>query len=443
MFVGIALLIAMIFLYWKNRVLSIVLFIIQTFSGMSVMPLRYGDLKAIDISLTFLVFVTFCNWISCKGTYFHKDKLSHLLGFLALFLGVASIFSVFYYNIPILKVFTVVRIYLYILAYFLFYILTDKEKRQVLNIFGKITLISCILYMLQIPLGTRLLFDNSDAELIRWEGYMGMIRFTNVPSLLPLYFFLSIFSKIPFGFKKSYKYHKYIYGLTLLLTFQRTTLIVYIIVILLIIALERRRYLKWIVIGSVVFLPLITYVLDSFKKRDTWSDIEMLFNGGYKNYSTGWNDEASTLTYRVAWVYERLEYLSNRPFVESLFGMGYLSDQDKSINDKYKFLVRGYGGEYNIQILYSFDIAWGNFVTRFGIVGTLIMLAIWWHMFRQFWKSRSNGIALVGAVYILSLFGRSIAGTEISETLSMIMFFLLYQMVLHTANRGVTRKRSI
>lgn len=421
----IILIIALI-LYQKNKVYSIVLFILLAFGGSRIFPFFIGGVKCTDISIIYIIIITSINWFYNKN-YFKIDSISKNLNLLALFFIISGLFSIFYYKFSIIQVLIVLRTYCYFLSYYFIRTLTPKQINKLLHLLGLITFICGIAYLIQIPLGTSILFDTNN-EYAQGEDYGGLTRFTNVPPFNYLFFFLAFFSYKTYG-SKSAIWNKVVYSLAILLSFGRTAIAFSFGILLLGITLTKKQYIKWVILLSIILLPAIGIISKSFSNRNSSSDIEMIINGDFRDYQTGSKSEASTMTYRVAWIYERFDYLMSQPFVEQCFGLGYISDEDKNINKYYKFQICGYQGEDDFQILYSFDIAWGNFVTRFGIIGTIIMLSIWIKFLFFFWKHKNNDIAFGSFLYIIYLFCNSIASQSISETVNMIPIFILYIIV--------------
>ena len=217
-----------------------------------------------------------------------------------------------------------------------------------------------------------------------------------------------------------------IFLLALILSFGRGA-IFSVLAPLLLGTITNKKRVVYVVILSVLLLPILGVVYGSFVEgRSTAEDFAMLTNGEYANYNTGYKAESTTFTYRIAWVYERLRYLSGKPVIEWLFGLGLVSEQDPLASSMYRFYVVDYGNQSNsFQLLYSADIGYGNFVTRFGILGTIAMLAIWAHLFKIFYHDRNNMLMLSALLFLVETILETFSSRGISETSTMIPFFLL------------------
>lgn len=372
-----------------------------------------------------IIYIIFINLHSLlfKPQSLYNDNLSKSLIYLSVFLGISGVFSVFYYKISILQVLVVLRTYIYILSYFIIRQLSVDEIWKIIKLLGIITFITCFIYCLQIPLNRHLLFSNDDIVNPN-EIYGGIARFTNIPYFRNLFLLISVFSTQIIGSHIVIK--RLVYFSSLLLALARTAILLIVFCIATGLVIQKKISLKWIFIGLIAITIIYSFLGNTFEKRNTSDDITLLLTGGYKDFENTYNEQTATLTYRIAWVYERLDYLSTRPLVESLFGLGYISDQDKNIYQRYNFRINEYGGSDNAQILYSFDIAWGNFITRFGLIGTVLFLSIWIRLALYFWKRRKNELNFSIFLYLLLLLIGSTSTQILSETSTLIPIFLFF-----------------
>ena len=128
---------------------------------------------------------------------------------------------------------------------------------------------------------------------------------------------------------------------------------------------------------------------------------------GFKDYNMG---EGGTLTYRIAWVYERFDYLIHRPIGEQIFGLGLISDSQPIVNKKYNFMIglrdESTGETYQ---LYTPDISYGNLLSRHGFVGSIIYLCMLVNFAIFLYKDRkANAFTIVCSAMIIMLFVGSI-----------------------------------
>lgn len=427
-------------LYSKHRAFSVLMGIVFSLSGMRMMPSILNDgVKASDMGIIYIVLIVFYHLLNRTKGFFALDPLGKRLFYLLVFFLFATAFSTFYYGIPIIKVLIVVRTYLYFLFYFILRNLKLAEVQKIFKWLATLTFVTCILYVIQIPTGITILFGDDEVKSLQDNSaYSGLARFVNIPDLRDMFFFVALFCNLNFGWGRL-KWKRILYPLSILLSFGRTAIGLSFSTALLGVGLKRRNYIKWIALALIILSPLISLVQGSFAERNSGGDFELIEKGEYRNYQTGYKSESTTLLYRVAWVYERASYLAKQNIAEQCFGLGLISDQDPDALRMYPFQVRGYGGEFDFQILYSYDIGWGNLVTRFGILGSISLLSIWIYLGLFFWKRRNNELMFASFLYWLFFMVQTISGQGFSETRNLIPFYVLYVLYTKSKQEGRTK----
>lgn len=82
---------------------------------------------------------------------------------------------------------------------------------------------------------------------------------------------------------------------------------------------------------SLLFILLLYPFYDTLSSRfsdsGTTNDIERVKNADYTDYHGG----EGTLIYRIAWIYERWDYLQNRPISEKIFGLGLIGEGEPEV----------------------------------------------------------------------------------------------------------------
>ena len=436
--IGLILCLMALFLYYKgNKPLSLTLFYILAFRGMGIIPFASNGIKTPDLAIVYMVIICIMAAITHKEGFYRKDNLSQYLIWLGAFLLLSSLVSFLYYGFTIIQIITVVRGYLYILSYFIFRDLTIKQQKKLFSYLGFITFISCLVYLLQIPLRRPLLLTIGEFDSDQGDRYGGLLRFTNIPPLRTLFFFLSFFAFSFYDQRIKAKYQKLIYSLSILLSFGRTAIITSFGILIAALSLRKKKNMVWIILACVLCYPLISFLSDTMNKRDSSLDVEMISKGEYKNYTTGHKAETTTMTYRFAWVYERWEYIKQRPLIEQLFGLGFISEEDPEALKRYRFRVIDYGAESDtFQLIYSADIAFGNLITRWGLLGSLILFSVWFHLLAFFWKNRKNNLAYAALAFWLYTFMGNFSSRAMSETNTMINFFAIYAYLNLLNNKG-------
>lgn len=398
-----------------------------TFRGMGIIPFASNGIKTTDMAIVYMIVICLESLITHKKRFYRKDGLSKYLIFLFFYLIISCFVSFFYYGFSVLQIITVVRGYLYILSYFILRGLTLKQHKKLFSYLSVIAFFSCIVYLLQIPLRRPLLFTINEFDSDQGDRFGGLLRFTNIPPLRNMFFFLSFFASSFYSQQIKAKYQKLIYSLSILLSFGRTATVSSFGILIAALSFRKKKNIAWIVLACVLCYPLISFLSDTMNKRDSSLDMEMIAKGEYKNYTTGYTGESTTMTYRFAWVYERWEYIKRRPLIEQLFGLGFISEKDPEALKRYRFRVVDYGNlSDSFQLIYSADIAYGNFITRWGLLGTIVMLSIWFYLLSFFWENRKNNLAYAALALWLYVFICSFSSRGMSETYTMIDFFAIY-----------------
>lgn len=416
------------YIFNKKYLFIVGLFILYT-GGMYIIPSKLGTIKISDLAII-LVFITGGYELLKGNSKLKSDPLRKPIIYLGFFFIISGLFSVFYYSIPISKVLTVLRGYIYFLCFYIFRNINYLNIKKSITILAYLTIITGVIFLLQLIVHHPLLYtrDEFTAEMSQGsESFGGLIRFTNYPPLRNMFIFLSFFAIKTYNCKIKKIYQQIILISTLIFAFARSAIMTVFVPLGCGIMIKKPKYIKRIIIILIIVSPLMTFVLDSLNQRNTFGDIEYILNGDFKDYVTGWKNESTTMTYRFAWVYERYIKLQEMPILTWFFGFGWISEVDPLASKMYSFNIIDYGGESDtFQLLYSADIGFGNFITRFGILGTLAMLYVWITLFKQFWRHKEHPIMFSALLYLINLFFDTFASRGISETYTMIPFLLLY-----------------
>ena len=195
--------------------------------------------------------------------------------------------------------------------------------------------------------------------------------------------------------------------------------------------------IRFFVVFSIVFLPFADILLSRFEKGgETLDDIRQVSSGGIEKRANLDNQTGGTLTYRLAWVYERADYLSNRPLTENIFGLGLISDGQYEVQRKYHFMLGIVNSETGFQSqLRTPDIAYGNMLTQFGYLGGLLLLGIWFRLVKLFYKARNKNAWVFCMFLFLTLnIVASISGDFISITGNLVIPYLLLPMLRESSH---------
>ncbi len=110
---------------------------------------------------------------------------------------------------------------------------------------------------------------------------------------------------------------------------------------------------------------------------------------GLEKVSEG--EVTDNFNFRILLTYERLEYILEKP--ESMIrGLGFMSDSGLDGNlFKLGTLTYKEGEELHRGQLFSDDIAWSNFLIRFGFLGSLIFFVFYWRLIKGYKEMTQKG----------------------------------------------------
>ena len=411
-------LIILIIIFWslfslirRQYFTSAFLFVLMSSRGLCIVPESDSGIR-----LTYGTFIYIILFILLHKKYIHKFynnyKLNKPIIIFILFIISSIFFSILYYGFPIISSITIGVKYFVVLSLFVFCLLNHHDYQKLIRILFYITFITSILYCLQCVTGLQLLAYTLEAHETPTSN--GLYRFYNSPPLIQYYLCISLFYTeiIP---KKCRLIAPIVFMLAILLSNGRTAIITSFITILIInfILGKFKRQIKIYVLLGILILalyPLMSQRMDNDGK--TFSDIEYIlkgdiFAGDYQS------KDGMTMLYRFAWVYERWLYLKNEPFPEILFGLGMVHDGMPEVNQRYHFLYGLINKETgNVFQVRTPDIAWGNYLTCYGILGSILYFLIIFRIIGiTYEKRKQNTIATILYSIILVSFINSFSGT--------------------------------
>jgi len=159
-------------------------------------------------------------------------------------------------------------------------------------------------------------------------------------------------------------------------------------------------------------------------KGETKGDINALFDGSMQHMASTGVNKGGTFTYRIALLYERIERLSREDFLDQIFGYGMEYNKD----NKSSIVHFKIGGD-----LYTPDISYPVLIVKYGFLGTLIYLAIWFRMAVICRKYKNNDdLAFCAYLFIILILINDFTGSQITY-FSWIVFPLL--MTIYIQNR--------
>ena len=311
-----------------------------------------------------------------------------------------------------------------------------KDLLWINEIFFYITLVTSVLYILEVFFDLPVLpYDEEGAKI---DDYTGIMRFYNSPPLLYWYIFISVLSPNLLKSKLTFP-SIFVFTIALIATLGRIQIAMTAVVLLVGLIIQGR--IKSILTAAVALLVLTAPFAQILSARfagkfedSTSSEIKNIFNGSIQEtVYVGNSKDVGTLTYRLAWIYERADYLSDRPISENIFGLGLISDsQTLKVQSMYNFELGLIDEEENMAQLTTPDISYGNLLSKYGYVGGVLYLMIWLQILATFIKRRKEEeMAFVGMLLIINCILLGFSGTTISDQGYLITPFLAYVLLIH------------
>lgn len=427
--VGILLLfISLVFYLAKNRKWSILILIVFINGGFSLFTL---GMKGLDLVFVFSLLIALYSAFYEKEVKHEYKKLTNRVNMLLIFLLGSAFFSIFYYDFSILQVLQGGRHLFNFIAYYFIIKTQKKDAVWVLDKLYLITLLTSILYIIQVLSGLPVLIYG-EAKV---DASTGLGRYYNSPFYLPL--FIYILALQPSLIKRPWKnLALIILTLAQLLTLGRIEIATTLFMVLLGLLMkgDLGKIARIAIVCLMVAIPMLQTIGSRFDNEgNNTSELEQIVKGDFMNIREHHMGDA-TMVYRLAWVYERFYYLVHRPIGEQIFGLGMISDsQSDIVLRKYKFLNGLTNPETDMPSqLTTPDISYGNFITQFGFMGSIILLSVWGYVLIQSYRCRKeNQYSFILCLLLLGYFLRSFSGAVISNTANMIVPFLIYTLIPH------------
>lgn len=372
--------------------------------------------KNADLSIIY----TFCvngyllflgHWKLPKGEWVIAYKI------LLLFVVCCAFFSFLHYNFTAYQIIQGGRSFLLLLSLPILIHVSSSDLHKVMTLLLWITVFTSILYILQVIEGHPIMPYRLD---YRYDETTGLVRLYNYPPLLS--FFLIYSFVRPQFFKGPVNLYRILFFVTVMCTLGRTFIFTTILSVLLAVMLNGKaaNMLKTIFILGLLFLPFMEIIEQRFEGGGTESDFEAIQGGAYEDYQGG-----GTMTYRMAWIYERYDYLKSRPLGEKIFGLGFISNSQPIVYQMYDFKIGIVDEDGNVSQLYSPDTSYGNLLTKLGFVGGIVYLVFVFSVFYFFYGIRKkNPLYAACAAHLLFLIITGFSGSSMSEPRNFSIYFL-------------------
>ena len=419
-------------LYFFKRYRYISLFLYVSFmlgysGGFGLWTDKVLDAKNMDLALVYTFVINGYLLLTRQNLFrpFHNHSHAWLIWYKLLigFLLCSAVFSYVHYHFTPYQILQGGRSYLLLLSLPILVRVKPDELQRILELCLWITVLTSVLYILQIVFGRPLMPYNGEPSL---DSTTGLVRLYNSPALLD-FFLIASFVCSRF-FSGNVNVYRIIFFAALMCTLGRTHIFTTLLSVVLatVFTGKASTLMKTIAVLGVLFLPFMGMITQRFDKGSTGADIRNTLSGGATKYSSG----DGTMTYRMAWIYERYDYLKDRPISEQVFGLGLISGSQPIVYKMYHFQI-GLINEYGeIHQLDTPDTSYGNLLSKLGFVGMFIYLGFCISLAAFIYRKRLEfPMLVVCAAGFMVLFIGSMSSSALSEPRNFTFYFLAVGML--------------
>jgi hypothetical protein len=427
---NILLLLSLIFFFNKNlRYISIILyigFLTGTWGGYNIFT--NDIINNFNANLAFVYTVVIVPFVlSAYKTKIKDLLLIRIIIIFNVFLTISCLYSFLHYDLSLEIIFKAAKVSYLTLSIIIFRSLSSVEINKIIRIIGIICFVVSICFLLQVLVNVQILPYPYIAEI---DTSTGIMRYYNYPEMLSFYLILSFLDKRTFY--GNINIYRVVFLLTVFSTLGRSYIVANLIGVFLVFFADTgaQKRFQYLLLLTALITAFSSVIEDRFfKTQATSNDLGMIINSEYKNTESFGN---ATLAYRMGWIYERLAYLSKRPISEPLFGLGFVNDAEPISRKMYKFDLGLLNRDTGIRTqLETPDIAWGNLLTRYGLIGIILCIIIFITLIKHFYKFRKiDPLFHAGLLYIIVELIGSISSSNLGYPKNYAFFFLVYILMI-------------
>lgn len=419
----------------KKRFSLLAFFALLTNGYMLVPNIAYSvvaNLKPSDYGIIYMAAVSIIAYSRDRNVYKNKIHLPRYTVVLLLFLFVSYLISIFLYHIPAFESLKYVRKYILLLTPFIFALFSTEEIEDTIKILFKITVVQCVLYLLQPILGMPILTGVYTEGQTSLFGIFSIPRFYNIPVYLWFFMFYVCYRR-DMGERQRF-FLVILMFLPVIVSMHRSHLIAYISVFILSATMVHlKKALPFIVVLMIFLIPFSSLLSDKAAKNESITDIKGAFELEYEDFNAGKDGEA-TFTFRLMHFYERMDRALEKP-VTALFGLGYMAEGSNYSNANFDFFIGLENEETgDISQLETSDIAWSEMIVRLGFVGIIIYMLYYILLMLFFLKDKKNEYtrsAYCGMILLLIL---SLTSVMIVDMSNIVLLLAVYEIIKRKEN---------
>lgn len=417
-----------------QRTYSLLIFFFFSFYGFQIIPdelfeTGLGFSKSTDFALVY-IFVLFVYGCFAYHDYIPLNRMTYLIAvYLAAILVIIGV-NKFVYGIGWGDILKTSRNYFFVLAYYPLRRVEKEEVDRLLKILLYIVLFQSLLFAIQAFTRKAILAgeeDKSGGDLI--------YRFYNSPRMLYFFIFYTLFVQ-PLG-KKYSTFAGIVLIITSFLPMHRSLIIMVILTLSFGYMLNvgnLKRFIRYLPYALLVAIPLCFILFAQVGSR-TISDLQMLREGNFaeiedsdeiENFEM---DSESTFTFRIAHFMERYLYSKTNVMYE-FFGLGLMTDDSPYTYNNFNFVIGLPDENGGIYQLDTPDIAWSNFVARYGYVGTVAYLVFYIGLAWFFFVNRKDKLSLSLLLYMLLVLGTSLTSETLYQVGRNVFVLMLFDFII-------------
>lgn len=412
-----------------KRVSSVLIFFFFLFDGFQLIPevlfdTHAGISKSFDFAFVY-VMVLFIYGVIKYDDYIPINRVSKIIAFYLLFIVISIGISLFIYHISFVDILRTSRTYFLVLSYYVVRRLTREELDKLLRILFFVVLFQCVLFMIQAFTGIAIM---TGAE----SGRTGIItRFYNVPFMAYFFVFYAIFNNPFNGWLKNLT--TIIMSITMFLPLHRSLMMAFILCLF--IGVYNRisgiKNAKKALNTLLILFVAVFLLVGKDSGGRTINDISNVLSGEFLDVDEDFEmSEESTFMFRMAHFFERFMDITESK-MEIVFGAGYMTEDSNYTFNHFDYQI-GLPDEItgNTVQLDTSDIAWSNFIIRYGVIGTFIFLYVLYSITSIFHRNLKT-IGLPIFLYMILLFIISFTSDLLYQNRMLIFPFLLYNLLPH------------
>ncbi|MDR3339261.1 MAG: hypothetical protein LBT25_04035 [Candidatus Symbiothrix sp.] len=428
-----------IFLYILNyKHLAFIFFFFFLTSGFNLVPEELTDIGFISKGSDFAFFILSGIIIIdsfCIRKYWKPDRLTGYLLAFGSFLILCIFYSKWIVGLGWSEIIRTCRYQFFWLAYFIFRNMEKAQLEKLLRFLFDVTVVLSVLFLLQIMLDVTILNET----VIYKIGIFGMVlpRYYNQPDMIQFFTLMAIYHNPHKGWLKICTTVLLI--LALLSAFHRSLFGMLLITLLLAYALKLPRLQKIRFFSVLAFLLVcgISFTGLRFMHSRTFMDLQHIAEGNFAEAGDidAEDFEKSTFTFRIALLYERNQYIMERPQT-MLLGAG-LIPEDSPKTKMFDFKI-GLLDEITDEVIQTEtgDISYANLIFKLGYIGTALYLLLLIYLAVFFYKKRDNKYGMLSFLFLIFSFGVSFFSGNLLLPATYLLPLITYVIIQKTDSRS-------